>query len=298
MMTESRRKSRGFSLVEIAIVLAILGFVLTIGLKSTGAYLSAERRQTTVARLAGVDAALVNYVALQKRLPCPAVGSSAAGVEAGRAANGTCSVAVLNNGVVPWVTLGISEAEAQDGWGNRISYRTANSAGTALTRDNAMDLTKCDPAGTNTTLDLGSAPQNVESCRTPTPLDPTQNSPKLLITGRGLTVQDGSNGVLMDGSATGTTGAAYLLISHGENRAGAYSSSGTIQIGLPPNLPPAVPLILEDMNKNRNDDPGYPAFFIDAPQSDLPGNTQFDDIILRPTVISVATRAGLGPRKP
>jgi hypothetical protein len=94
------------------------------------------------------------------------------------------------------------------------------------------------------------------------------------------------------------TGAAYLLISHGENRAGAYSSSGTIQIGLPPNLPPAVPLILEDMNKNRNADPTYPAFFIDAPQSDILGNTQFDDIVLRPTIMSVVTRAGLGPRKP
>ena len=300
MMTESRRKSRGFSLVEIAIVLAILGFVLTIGLKSTGAYLSAERRQTTVARLAGVDAALVNYVALQKRLPCPAVGSSAAGVEAGRAANGTCSVAVLNNGVVPWVTLGISEAEAQDGWGNRISYRTANSAGTALTLDNAMDLTKCDPAGTNTTLDPGSVPQNLNSCKTPSTTDATlNNSPKTFIAGRGITIQNGAGTVLMDSSVTtGLTGAAYLLISHGENLAGAYSSGGQMQIGEPPNLPAAP--AYEDRNKNRPNDPAIamPPYFVDAPQSDLPGNTQFDDIILRPTVISVATRAGLGPRKP
>ena len=34
---QSRRKSSGFFLLEIAMVLAILGFVLTIGLKSTGA---------------------------------------------------------------------------------------------------------------------------------------------------------------------------------------------------------------------------------------------------------------------
>lgn len=302
MTTGSRHQQRGFSLLEIAIVLAILGFVLTIGLKSTGAYLSAERRQTTVARLAGVDAALVNFVSLQKRLPCPAAGALAtgaalAGVEVVRNANGTCTLAALNNGVVPWVTLGISEAEAQDGWGNRISYRTANSAGTALTLNNAMDLANCDPAGTRAVLDNGGPPQNAQICFVPTVGAPgNNNSPFLLITGRGLTVQDGSGNVLMN--AAGTTGAAYLLISHGENRAGAYSSSGTIQIGLPPNLPPAVPLILEDMNKNRNADPTYPAFFIDAPQSDVPGNTQFDDIILRPTVISVATRAGLGPRKP
>ena len=287
-MTESRRKSRGFSLVEIAIVLAILGFVLTIGLKSTGAYLSAERRQTTVARLAGVDAALVNYVALQKRLPCPAVGSSAAGVEAGRAANGTCSVAVLNNGVVPWVTLGISEAEAQDGWGNRISYRTSNAVGAALTIDNKMEMSLCNPAGG----DAATAPPPTLTCTATTPPLNYLKGP-----GRGLQVQDGAGVNLMD-PATLATGAAYILISHGENRAGAYSSSGTIQIGLPPNLPPAVPLILEDMNKNRNDDPGYPAFFIDAPHNDSGGEAQFDDIVLRPTIMSVVTRAGLGPRKP
>ncbi len=307
--TGSRHQLRGFSLLEIAIVLAILGFVLTIGLKSTGAYLSAEKRQTTVARLAGVDAALVNYVALQKRLPCPADGRpGATGIEVPRLANGTCTVAALNNGVVPWVTLGISEAEAQDGWGNRISYRTSNAVGAALTIDNKMDMSLCNPAAA------------IE------PVPPAANRPTLTCTtttpplhylwglGRGLEVRNGAGDKLMDPYLAvlpalpaaqvpaSPTGAAYVLISHGENRAGAYSSSGTIQIGLPPNLPapPALPapLILEDMNKNRDTDPRYPTFFIDAPQSDLPGNTQFDDIILRPSVISVATRAGLGPRKP
>ena len=288
-MTESRRKSRGFSLVEIAIVLAILGFVLTIGLKSTGAYLSAERRQTTVARLAGVDAALVNYVALQKRLPCPADGRpGATGIEVLRLANGTCTVAAINNGVVPWVTLGISEAEAQDGWGNRISYRTSNAVGAALTIDNKMDMSLCNPAGG----DAATAPPPTLTCTATTPPLNYLKGP-----GRGLQVQDGAGVNLMD-PATLATGAAYILISHGENRAGAYSSSGTIQIGLPPNLPPAVPLILEDMNKNRNDDPGYPAFFIDAPHNDSGGEAQFDDIVLRPTIMSVVTRAGLGPRKP
>lgn len=296
MMTESRRKSSGFSLVEIAMVIAILGFVLTIGLKSTGAYLSAERRQTTVARLAGIDAALVNYVAVQRRLPCPADGRLATGVEVPRdtvAPNiGTCTVAALNNGVVPWVTLGITEAEAQDGWGNRISYRTSRTAGVALTIDNKMDMSLCNPAGG----DAAAVPPPTLTCTATTP--PINY---LLGPGRGLQVQDGAGVNLMD-PATLATGAAYMLISHGENRAGAYSSSGTIQIGLPPNLPapPALPapLILEDMNKNRDTDPRYPTFFVDAPQNDSGGIAQFDDIVLRPTIMSVVTRAGLGPRKP
>lgn len=289
--TGSRHQLRGFSLLEIAIVLAILGFVLTIGLKSTGAYLSAERRQTTVARLAGVDAALVNYVALQKRLPCPAAGALAtgaalAGVEVVRNANGTCTLAALNNGVVPWVTLGITEAEAQDGWGNRISYRTSNAVGAALTIDNKMDMSLCDPAGADALPAVALRPTLTCTITTP-PLN------YLLGAGRGLQVQDGAGVSLMD-PATLATGAAYILISHGENRAGAYSSGGTIQIGLPPVLP-ATPT-LEDRNKNRNADPTYPGFFVDAPQNDSGGAAQFDDIVLRPTIMSVVTRAGLGPR--
>ena len=96
MMTDSRRKSRGFSLVEIAIVLAILGFVLTIGLQASGAYFSHERRKISLARVAGLDVALANYVAVQGRLPCPADGALAtgvalAGVEARTAATGAVS---------------------------------------------------------------------------------------------------------------------------------------------------------------------------------------------------------------
>jgi prepilin-type N-terminal cleavage/methylation domain-containing protein len=304
--TGSRHQLRGFSLLEIAIVLAILGFVLTIGLKSTGAYLSAERRQTTVARLAGIDAALVNYVALQKRLPCPADGRLATGVEVPRdtvAPNiGTCTVAALNNGVVPWVTLGITEAEAQDGWGNRISYRTSRTSVVALTIDNKMDMSLCDPAAAIEPVpSLANRP-------TPTCTATTPPLHYLWGLGRGLEVRNEAGDKLMDPYPAlpalpavqvppSPTGAAYLLISHGENRAGAYSSSGQIQIGEPPAL--TAIQALEDRNKNRPSDASgqTPAYYVDAQQSDVAG-TQFDDIVLRPTIMSVVTRAGLGPRKP
>lgn len=302
-MTESRHKSRGFSLVEIAMVLAILGFVLTIGLKSTGAYLSAERRQTTVARLAGVDAALVNYVALQKRLPCPAdgelqPGEANADVEVLRdtvaPAIGTCTVAAINKGVVPWVTLGITEAEAQDGWGNRISYRTSITPRVALTIDNKMDMTLCDPAGTDALPLPGLRPTPTCTATTP-PLN------YLWGLGRGLEVRDDSGvaGVkLMDPFPAivapavvppAPTGAAYVLISHGENRGGAYSSAGVIQTGSPANS------ALENINDNNQ---AIQLFYVDAPQVDAAGPNHFDDIVVRPTIMSVVTRAGLGPRKP
>jgi hypothetical protein len=88
-------------------------------------------------------------------------------------------------------------------------------------------------------------------------------------------------------SPVGGTGAAYVLISHGENRGGAYSSAGVIQTGNPANS------ALEDINNNNQ---AIQGFYMDAPQVDAAGANHFDDIVLRPTLMSVITRAGLGSR--
>ena len=308
MITGSRHQLRGFSLLEIAIVLAILGFVLTIGLKSTGAYLSAERRQTTVARLAGIDAALVNYVALQKRLPCPAdgglqPGNADLGLER-RAANGTClvvdGVPIMNRGVVPWVTLGITETEALDGWSNRITYRTWSALATGFTLDNALNMSRCATNGTEGEQVPAVAPIPKAACNTNCSVaDLTLcTKPTDFLLNRGIVVQNGAGVVIMDRLPTpdaqpfplprAPTAAAFLLISHGENRGGAYSSSGVIQVASPANS------ALEDVNINNK---VFQAFYVDAPQVEADGLTHFDDILLRPTVMSVVTRAQLGPRK-
>jgi len=308
--TGSRHQLRGFSLLEITIVLALLGFVLTIGLKSTGAYLSAERRQTTVARLAGVDAALVNYVALQKRLPCPADGASLPGTAnfglERRQADGTClvllGVPIMNRGVVPWVTLGITSTEALDGWNNRITYRTWSDLSTGFTLNNALDMTRCAINGTeNGTVPTPTA-VCTQTCNTIADVAAC-TQPSNFLLNRGVAVQDGAGNYILEPLAApypnplvrAPTGAAYVLISHGENRGGAYSSAGQPQTGSPANGAD------EDFNQNNlayrsyNDVP--PAFYVDAAQNDSADATHFDDILLHPTLMSVITRAQLGPRK-
>jgi prepilin-type N-terminal cleavage/methylation domain-containing protein len=328
-MTKSRRKSRGFSLVEIAMVLAILGFVLTIGLKSTGAYLSAERRQTTVARLAGIDAALVNYVAQQGRLPCPADGALAtgvagAGVEAITPATGACTA--MTNGVAPWVTLGLPEGDALDGWDNRITYRTITATlavpNIGFTSDQAMDMTHCDPAGGAAAVNLDANPalplrlHNRRTCA-PTTVAPAAGcnlpnvtvactSPRNFVDGRGIAVREDLLPVgallpcpappalpcLMNPTAAAalapvSTGAAYVLISHGENRGGAFSRAGALQAASPANS------AMENWNSNGQ---ALQLYYVDAPLRDADDATHFDDIVLRPSLFSVITRAQLGPR--
>ena len=90
-------------------------------------------------------------------------------------------------------------------------------------------------------------------------------------------------------------GAAYFLISHGANKAGAYNTNGTLlTIASGPG-----PSARENINGNgqvlRAADLDS-TFYIDADYDESPA-TYFDDIVLRPTVISVAMAAGLGPRK-
>ena len=309
MTTESRRKSRGFSLVEIAIVLAILGFVLTIGLQATGAYLSHERRKVSLARVAGLDVALANYVAVQGRLPCPADGAlppgdANLGLER-RAADGTCLVVagppitpIMNRGVVPWVTLGLTETDALDGWNTRISYRTITALAAppnlGFTSNRALDATGCDPGGAAARAAVTVGGQSVETCATGCTLATLAacTSPANFVTGRGLSVRSdvAPLGILlMDPAAL--TGAAYVLISHGENRGGGYDSSGTLQAGTPANG------VLEAPNANNQALPVLPAAFIDAPLNDSDdGATRFDDIVSRPTLMTLLVKAGLAPR--
>ncbi len=121
---------RGFSLVELAIVLSILGLL------SIGA-LSALRIQTERARLAETrellaDAreALLNFAAVSGHLPCPAP-------DAGGAATASCS-ATLNKGHLPWQTLGLIST---DPWGQSLRYAVVGGFTASPTLNTKAEIT-------------------------------------------------------------------------------------------------------------------------------------------------------------
>ncbi|MDI1308204.1 MAG: type II secretion system protein [Methylotenera sp.] len=120
--------TQGFSLVEMAIVLIILGFVLGALLMP----LQVQRQQLfqsqTENTLEVAKKALLGYAQSQGRLPCPATASSntdagSKGLEAPIPITGTCTVAA---GFLPAATLGIQPTDsngfALDAWNNRIRY--------------------------------------------------------------------------------------------------------------------------------------------------------------------------------
>ena len=270
------RKARGFTLVEIAIVLVIVGMIVALFATITATLLSSQRRQTTVAHLNAVDAALVQFVVQNQRLPCPAdgqvaSGAAAAGIEGTRNAGGCV---LQTRGVVPWVALGMGEQDATDGWGKRITYR----AWDALTLDGGMNMTLCDPAGTGPVA----AGNICNACASGANMA-TCTSPINFLAGKGYPVQNVIGTVVM----TPPSGAAYVLISHGESGGGGYTAAGVL-----------APTTSTDGNEEKKNyaNLAIQPYYVDSEIADVAGATHFDDLVVRSTVLNAATRAGLGPR--
>lgn len=114
-------------------VMAMMTLALAIygGFRYIGPKFNLTQQKVSAASVNDVThKAILQFVARNYRLPCPADGSAAKGsandgleVRVG----GVCTLSPLSNGVVPWKTLGISDISALDGYQRRIGYAvTAN----------------------------------------------------------------------------------------------------------------------------------------------------------------------------
>jgi prepilin-type N-terminal cleavage/methylation domain-containing protein len=113
-----RTKQNGFSLVEMAIVMVIVG--LMIGGLLTPLSVQMEQRKVAETQKALEEAreALIGFALRTGYLPCPAV-SAANGLEDRSGAN--CSGG-KRQGFLPWATLGLSKL---DSWGHIYRYSVA-----------------------------------------------------------------------------------------------------------------------------------------------------------------------------
>lgn len=119
----------GFSLVEMAVVLTIVGVLLAGLLPSISSQVEQRRTNETRKQLNEIKDALLGFAVINGRLPCPANGALNTGVEATTGAGSAlvCSSITAGSnssrGVVPWATLGVSETDA---WGRRFSYQVTS----------------------------------------------------------------------------------------------------------------------------------------------------------------------------
>ncbi len=112
---------RGFSLLELAIVLLVMGLLLGGLVMPLGARIDQQRFDGTAQQLEEIRAALTGWALAHDALPCPATpGSSGAAAPTA----GGCS---RQHGFVPAVTLGLTGARNEDqllldAWGNPVRY--------------------------------------------------------------------------------------------------------------------------------------------------------------------------------
>ena len=312
-------QATGFTLIEIAVVMVVLSLLLAMIAGIATAMVGQQRREATRQRLAGVETAIAIFVSQNKRMPCPADGqtpgtTAGAGVEARNSGTGACNIDNFNfnhtRGGVPWITRGRAEPDTTDGWGNRLTYRVAPE----LAIDNAMDLTACDPGGSGSlyyNLYTGTpgvcnpttspSPPNTATTPCSTTNFPDNCTPPATYTqNKGLKIRTNSTTVTLTMSPTAipSTGAAYVVISHGENGEGAYNNQGVLQSGS------TASGALETSNNwasvafAYNSSTAIPdtSAIVDDFPSYLADSSHFDDFVLRPAILMVAMKAQLGPR--
>jgi prepilin-type N-terminal cleavage/methylation domain-containing protein len=191
-------RAAGFTLIELAIVLVILGLIVSGGLTVGASFASKSATVQNAKAVQRIKDALQTYVVQNGCLPCPADGSlnrdtsggnagislTTGGVYVTTTVHCTATACIATNGVVPYKTLGIGPQDYLDAWGNQFTYQV--SAGLNGT-------------GAMLRLSDGSYPDGA------------------------LTVNDISGTTTL---YTITTAAAYVIVSHGEDGSFAWQTRG------------------------------------------------------------------------
>jgi prepilin-type N-terminal cleavage/methylation domain-containing protein len=185
----------GFTLVEMAIVLMIVGLLLGGMLVPLSAQMDQRNVTETRKQLDEIQQALIGYAVINGRLPCPA-SSTSNGVESPTSGTGICDHNY--DGYVPAATLGLSGTDslgfAVDSWGNRIRYAITAWSSNTYTVSNGMStkgissLTPPDLLVCSTATSIGTS-----SCASGTSL--TSNGVPVVIFSTGKNGAQGSAGI-------------------------------------------------------------------------------------------------------
>lgn len=235
----SKRTSKGFTLVEMALVVLLVGILLTFGVGLVQSQMENSAINVTKKRQEAIRDALIGYLGQFHRLPCPesalapppGPNVSLDGIE--DRAGGTAGTPPVPNpatqcvttfGTLPFVTLGLSREMALDGWNNFFTYQVSN-----------------------------------------TPYDWTRSASFNTGNQGGILVNDRPNIALVPYP----TPAVVVLVSHGKNGAGAFTIRGQRNL-----LPVAT-----DVDQLENTDNNSVFVRREMTNSETaPGGT-FDDIV-------------------
>lgn len=159
-----RSAPRGFTLVELAMMLLIVGLVLGSMLFTLSAQVEQSNRSETLRRLESAKELLLAFAIVNGRLPCPA--SAVSNGDESPTGGDICSS--YYNGFLPATAIGFQPVDASgyavDAWGNRIRYAVSQTqwGTTPFAR-----YTKRHVAGATTSAwSLGQTPNDLLICAT------------------------------------------------------------------------------------------------------------------------------------
>ncbi len=263
---------------------------------------SGDQIGITNLRLETIRKALVDFVVVNSRLPCPADGALNVGLPDPNTFTPTPNPPTPNvlcnrrGGTVPWAVLGLSDKETLDGWGRKISYRVYDGGlvpQVGLTIDNGASLVECDKDFTSPPLLAASAaavpPAYLCAAPTPNRTDPATVLASLVRPGLALMDQ---------GIAVAQVG--FVLVSHGPTGLGAWlpGGGGCPAPGCRMPLPPAP---LSNPERPNTQAPGAGIVYVKRVNSDKTVTTVdsanfFDDQVVYMTIADLLNAAGRGAR--
>jgi prepilin-type N-terminal cleavage/methylation domain-containing protein len=134
---ENRNKQSGFTLIEIAVVLVIVGILIGSFIGTFADRIETTRRDNTKKQIEEIQFAILGFASAKGRLPCPSTATSTGQEQP--LGGGACTV---QHGFVPVATMGLSGAVNRDGllidsWGNPVRYSVTASAAYAFTKSGA-----------------------------------------------------------------------------------------------------------------------------------------------------------------
>lgn len=282
---KKNKAQSGFTLIEMAFVILILGLLVGSVFAFMSPQLQAKHQQQTIDRENKIARALSDYAQIQGRLPCPARPEDfSATIGTALAA---CGTATLRNGIVPYRSLGLTFDDVMDGYDNPISYTVStvlsvapNPPGTNIhvncktsawipfvpTNINPNKAALCCPKVTGTQLEIFSDTLMTTHI--------TKIQTDVSNTGAFSTGADNSPSAATAVSTDNLNYFAYILVSHGKNGEGSYT------------INPVTP----DANRKAFNNPGDAeklnadndanSKFAAIDKSSVPGTGYFDDIVL------------------
>lgn len=179
----------GFSLVEMAIVLLIVGLLFGSLLLPLSAQIDQRNYNETQQQISEIRDALIGFAVVNRRLPRPAT-SATNGEE-----NPAPCAATSCTGVIPWATLGVKKTDA---WNHIIRYSVtpayANAPPFTLTTNGSLKVKTRDAAGVTSYLIGSDSPCSASPCAPAVIYSTGKNNWGI--------AEDGT--VLADGSTTNT----------------------------------------------------------------------------------------------